>query len=185
MTFTITLQANGVWGVLSSKTYLPKQRELCYQLSNLSPRKDLIYLRSYILKKARGKFLRQYSWIVIIIHRKQTLENYSDFFFSCSIFSLDVSVIIHTIFVPERETVNAWWHFLSCDLWDHWNYQWNLQYILILTDVFCWVRAFVHYQKKVHIKSISTSEQFSIQLINTYHHLSGLNLLLPLEKMIG
>ena len=81
MTFTTTLHANGLWGVLSSKTYLPKQRELCYQLSNLSPRKDLIYFCSYILKKATGKFLRQYSWIVIIIHRKQTLENYSDFFF--------------------------------------------------------------------------------------------------------
>ena len=39
--------------------------------------------------------------------------------------------------------------------------------------------------KKVHIKSTSKSEQFSIQLINTYYHLSGLNLLLPLEKMIG
>ena len=111
----------GKWGVGCPifQDLLPKQRELCYQLSNLSPRKDLIYLCSYILKKAREKFLRQYSWIVIIIHRKQTLENYSDFFFSCSIFSLDVSVIIHTIFVPERETVNAWWHFLSCDLWDH------------------------------------------------------------------
>ena len=36
--------------------------------------------------------------------------------------------------------------------------------------------------KKVHIESISTCEQISIQLINTYYHFSGLNLLLPLEK---